>query len=490
MPFVTVNPKVKLIVRGVPGPPGDISVPISSLTFDTVNPDSPTTIAQLTWDQEDDTLEFRQNGTTLQIGQEQQWPVVNKTGSDIVNGTPVMAVGTTGATGRLNIAPMDGTNTENTPFFGGLATEDIDDQSNGKVSTFGKVRDIQTDGGQYGETWVDEDLIYVSPTTIGALTNIEPTEGQVKIICCFVINAHPTDGVLAVRVTPIDENLLLSQDQKAAVDGSNSPSESNVFATAADIRELLTANRTYYVRKDGSDSNTGLIDDAAGAFLTIQKAIDVVLSIDFSIYDVVMQVDDGTYSENLSIESAFVGSGSVTLQGDTVTPGDVIISGNSGSVLSGSNGAVAHIQGFKITTTGSNGIFSTSNSLITFSELEFGTVGSSGAHIRAANGGLATASGDYSITGNAANHIRCGDGSILRTQSRTITLSGTPNFSQSFAKSDSVGVLYATGATYIGSATGKRYDVFLNAIINTAGGGANFFPGNVAGTFATGGQYV
>jgi hypothetical protein len=208
MPFVTVNPKIKLIVRGVPGPPGDPTQPFKSVTFDTVNPDLPLNIAQMTWDEEEDTLQFRQNGTTLQIGQEVQWPVVNKTGDDIVNGTPVMAVGTTGATGRLNIAPMDGTDTTNTSFFGGLATEDIDNQANGKVSTFGKVRDIQTNGGQYGETWIDGDVIYISPTTIGALTNIEPTAEQVKIVCAFVINSHVSDGVLAVRVTPIDEHKI------------------------------------------------------------------------------------------------------------------------------------------------------------------------------------------------------------------------------------------------------------------------------------------
>lgn len=232
---VTIDRGIKSITRGVPGPPGDISVPISSLTFDTENPDLPTTIAQLTWDGEDDTLQFRQNGTTLQIGQEIQWPVVNKTGSTIANGTPVMAVGTTGATGRINIDEMDGTDTGNAKVFLGLATEEITDQSNGKVSTFGKVRDIQTDGGQYSETWIDGDIIYVSPTTIGALTNIKPSVGQLLMPCAFVINSNPSDGVLAVRVTPIDEGLTPTEDEKAAMTGANSPDASNVFATIADV---------------------------------------------------------------------------------------------------------------------------------------------------------------------------------------------------------------------------------------------------------------
>ena len=44
--------------------------------------------------------------------------------------------------------------------------------------------------------------------------------------------------------------------------------------------------------------------------------------------------------------------------------------------------------------------------------------------------------------------------------------------------------------TFIGTATGMRYSAGYSGIINTAGGGANYFPGTVAGTTAAGGQYV
>jgi hypothetical protein len=49
---------------------------------------------------------------------------------------------------------------------------------------------------------------------------------------------------------------------------------------------------------------------------------------------------------------------------------------------------------------------------------------------------------------------------------------------------------HINGNTYSGAATGKRYAVATNAVLNTNGGGANYFPGDVAGTTATGGQYV
>jgi hypothetical protein len=45
------------------------------------------------------------------------------------------------------------------------------------------------------------------------------------------------------------------------------------------------------------------------------------------------------------------------------------------------------------------------------------------------------------------------------------------------------------GNTFPGAATGKRYDVTLNAGVNVTGAGVNYLHGDVAGTTATGGVY-
>lgn len=94
-------------------------------------------------------------------------------------------------------------------------------------------------------------------------------------------------------------------------------------------REVLTANRTYYVRTDGSDSNNGLTNSSGGAFLTIQKAIDVTASLDLSIYDATIQISDGTYS-GFQCKTC-IGSGVVSITGNSSNPDNVVINGNISS---------------------------------------------------------------------------------------------------------------------------------------------------------------
>jgi hypothetical protein len=253
------------------------------------------------------------------------------------------------------------------------------------------------------------------------------------------------------------------------------------------VRIQLTAARTYYVRTDGSDSNDGLADTAGGAFLTIQKAIDVATTFDNGGFDVVIQVGAGTRTASNTLES-FVGSGTLTIRGDTATPSNVVINCTGGACF----GAVAvlgkyHIEGFKLTqATAFVSCVSVEESVVTLASMDFGA--STGIHIFVANNGNVRATGNYSITGGAQAHYYV-DGAILQTFSRTITLTGTPAFSLGFVVTLDTAFSSSYSMTFSGSATGKRYDATTNSVILTGGGGANYFPGGTAGTTATGGQY-
>lgn len=262
-----------------------------------------------------------------------------------------------------------------------------------------------------------------------------------------------------------------------------------VTVTIASSREVLSSNRTYYVRTDGSDSNNGLANTSGGAFLTVQKAIDVIYAtLDLGGKDVTVQVADGTYTGAVLADGPFIGKGSVTINGNNSTPTNVVFSTTSSSCVTAQNGAFISCTNFKVTTTTSGvGLLASKKGHVNFSGIDFGTCATH--QIRSDDFGSVTATGNYTISGGAATHFNSVSGAI-RIQLRTVTLSNTPAFYIAFCQTLISGLATVNGNTYSGTgATGVRYDITTNGVVYTAGGGANYFPGNAAGTTATGGQY-
>lgn len=259
----------------------------------------------------------------------------------------------------------------------------------------------------------------------------------------------------------------------------------------AHVRERLTANRTYYVRTDGADSNTGLVDSAAGAFLTWQKAFDVIAAnLDLAGFAVTIQIGDGTYTAGITASRPIVGGRTVTVQGNIGTPANVILSvTNLDGVTNNASGLNISIGGieFRTTTSGSCLVAGFGGKITVISACRFGAC--AGSHVLTTVGGIIGIDTDYTISGGAAAHWNSFSPSEIRCTGRTITLSGTPAFSVSFAAT-SQGAIYVFSNTFSGSATGTRYTVTMNGVINTNGGGATYLPGNAAGSAVAGGQYV
>ena len=259
---------------------------------------------------------------------------------------------------------------------------------------------------------------------------------------------------------------------------------------ALSSRAKLTANRTYYVRTDGSDSNSGLLNTAGGAFLTIQKAIDVASQLDMGGFDVTIQIANGTWTQALTLKS-HAGEGKIILLGDEGTLTNVTISTTSASCITATeiSGRYA-IRGLRLqTTTSGSGIIATGNRVdIEFQNCNFGAIVDHG--ISASNGAAIKATGHYTISGGGATHWNILIGATLAVQGRTITITGTPAFSTAFCAAARGAICTVNGNTFSGSATGVRYDAITNAVIFTSGGGATYLPGGTSGTTATGGQYV
>ena len=264
---------------------------------------------------------------------------------------------------------------------------------------------------------------------------------------------------------------------------------SSIAATRANlaVREQLNANRIYYVRTDGSDANNGLANTSGGAFLTIQKAVDTVAAIDLSIYNVTIQVADGTYTGAVTVFGAWVGSGTVTLQGNLSTPANVLISTGASDCITVLSGGTLTVTGVRLTNTGSFLLIANSG-FIRYGTMTFGPCGSQ--QVRVSDGGRAQAISDYTIDGGAIWHWSGVCNGVIRVQNRTITLTGTPAFSTAFANAELGTAVLVNNNIFIGSATGPRYTAATNGAISSGGAGATYLPGSAAGTTSSGGQYL
>ena len=258
--------------------------------------------------------------------------------------------------------------------------------------------------------------------------------------------------------------------------------------------ETLFANRTYYVRADGNDANDGLTNTSGGAFLTIQAAVDAAFGVNWNGYAVTISIGNGTYTAGAVVTGFAVGQKSpddFIIKGGSGTASDVTISVTSDNCFQSDYGAMVTVQDLTVqTTTSGIGLYATNRGVLQFSNIAFGACPSN--HVTTAGeGALIVATGNYSITGNAPIHMVAYLGSqIVVGSGITITLTGTPAFSSYFAGVYGLSILNAAGNTYSGSATGKRYNSTGNGLIHVAGAGSTYFPGNVAGTTASGGLYI
>jgi len=188
---------------------GEFQIKTGQLEFDTT-PTGTFGVGKVRWNDTDGTIEVMLKGgnVTLQVGQEQVLRVVNKTGGDLLE-SGYHCVYISGAQGnRLKVDLALSNNTVNSNKTIGLVTENINNNLEGFITTSGLVRNINTTGSIQGETWIDGDVLYLSDTIAGHLTNVPPTSPNHKVIAGYVVRAHATQGNIFVKV---DTGLALSE---------------------------------------------------------------------------------------------------------------------------------------------------------------------------------------------------------------------------------------------------------------------------------------
>lgn len=258
----------------------------------------------------------------------------------------------------------------------------------------------------------------------------------------------------------------------------------------------LTANLTLYVRPDGNDANDGSANTAAAAFQTIQAAFNYARrKYILSGYTLTIKLGTaGTYP-GLAAKDF---SGTVILEGDIAAPQNYIIT-NQSAIVSPIDCRIntLTVRGVKLamaSVAASRNVLCQTGSIV-LDTVVFSSAGAARTdtfHLRAGPGGYIAVRGQCSVDVGARQFIIAFSGSCVEVSSQdatcTLTLVGVPAFA-SFAQSGESATQYYQNVTFVGTATGLRYNVASGGSIITYGAGASFLPGNAAGTNG-GGYYV
>lgn len=126
------------------------------------------------------------------------YTVKNSTGSTLLKGKAVMAVGSDGNSGHILVDEMIADGSVESKYFLGVLAENIGNGNTGKAIHFGQIGQFNTNG-QNGETWSDGQVLWCDPSNPGDYTITEPNGPNVKIAAAIILKAS-TNGKIQVRV--------------------------------------------------------------------------------------------------------------------------------------------------------------------------------------------------------------------------------------------------------------------------------------------------
>ncbi len=161
-----------------------------------------TKVGRIGWNDTDGTLDILLKGgnVTLQVGQEELCRVVNKSGADMLESEYKVVKIITAQGQRLAVDLAQADSDLNHLNSLGIVTETIPNNQEGFITVNGLVREIDTTGTLQGETWTDGDILYLSPTVEGKLTNIAPVAPEHTIRMGYVVHSHAIHGKIYVHV--------------------------------------------------------------------------------------------------------------------------------------------------------------------------------------------------------------------------------------------------------------------------------------------------
>ncbi|AIE73863.1 MULTISPECIES: hypothetical protein [unclassified Synechocystis] len=262
--------------------------------------------------------------------------------------------------------------------------------------------------------------------------------------------ATPAPNKLTIWASALD-GLIYQKDEFGII---------KAISTGGGGRELLTADRTYYVRADGSDSNNGLTNTAGGAFATIQKAVEIFKKLDINGWNLKIKICTNITTANTIRLPQMVG-GVPIIEGDTTTPSNIAITGTASSL-----GSLFYVTGEWV-----------------IDGIKFITTGSAMRGINTVGGKLSV--NNLNIGATTSHGIVCELNGLINGVSSSIVRSGSNNSATIIALLGGViNLLYSNLNMSSGSAT-HAYRVLLGGCIDMFGATRT---GSITQLEETGGQ--
>lgn len=338
----------------------------------------------------------------------------------------------------------------------------------------------------------DPDMPLSGPANSGSSQNTQ------RLGLCNIALKAGTPAATGSQVPPAPDAgyvglwLILVANGQTTITSANwreypfAPFIPNLMSLGNYFQRLVPATTFYVNGATGNDGNDG---SQVFPFQTVPGAINAIAPFFSSQTQVTINIANGTYAPFTVPASLISGWNFV---GNTGSPSSVTIANAGGNAVNVFNGT-ATFQGMTFTSLDFNINASEAQVNVTLCNL---TGSANTPSIGSFNNSVVSLYGAIGYSGNGtAIAIAEAGGQInvaTTTAAVTITLTGTPSFSQASFAAFYGNITFNTtpGVTFSGSATGPHYTAQINGVINTGGAGAGFLPGSTSGSTATGGQYI
>jgi len=254
---------------------------VGVIDFDTTPSTTSHQEGRVRWNNTDKTLQADTEITdvSLQVGQEMYVRVQNNTGSTINNGDVVYINDGSSDNPTIGLAQANDKNKAHRTI--GMATHDISDGSIGYVTTYGRIRGLDTSSYTLG------DELWLSPDTAGGVTDTEPVGLDNRIKVGVVIRSDASDGIIFFNKTQF-------------FNASDIKLNNAANASYTNLQQKLDHTAATGIYEGGAitDNGDGTIDISGGSaqIKTSSSWTAEVLEIDFSsATNLTPTDDDSTY---------------------------------------------------------------------------------------------------------------------------------------------------------------------------------------------------